>query len=117
LDCIPNLEERLKQSIEVVLSYLKDTLELTFCSDEECPELKEFKEVYIIGEQVKLLKLYAFGMEKAYKVRLRALDLLHIVYDHALSGKGYPSEFATLDADFRRKANIIEQEFGVKILT
>ena len=67
LDCIPNLEEKLKQSIEIVISYLKDTLELTFCSDEECPELKEYGGVHIIGEQVKLFKLYALGMEKAYK--------------------------------------------------
>jgi len=116
LDRMPDDEDKLRRSVEVVVSFLKNALPLTLCSDEESPELGELEEVCISDERIKLLRLHASGMGKAGRVRLKASDLLHLVYVHALSKRGYPPEFATLDRDFRRKADLIKQEFGVEIL-
>lgn len=63
------------------------------------------------------MRLYLVAMEKAQFVRLKSLDMLHLVYVCALSERRYPRAFVTSDQDFKDFSDAIEREFGIRLFT
>ena len=123
LNSIKSPDDRLKRSIETTISYLKNQINYLknqinfyFCTDNKVPELGKVKKIKTAGETIKLFSFYILGMKKSYKIKLKTLDLLQLVYVHFCSKEGYPCEFVTLDDDIKKQAHIIQQELGIKIL-
>ena len=115
LNRMPQLEERLKESIEVVISYLRGRLDLKLCSDEEISEIGQFNEVLVNGEPLKLLRLYMPGIQKSPKLRQRTLDILQLTYAHEYGRKAFPVSFVTFDDNIKNQAKIIKEELGIEI--
>ena len=116
LNSIKSPDDRLKRSIEITISYLKNQINFYFCTDNKVPELGKVKKIKTAGETIKLFSFYILGMKKSYKIKLKTLDLLQLVYVYFCSKKGYPCEFVTLDDDIKKQAHLIQQELGIKIL-
>jgi len=64
-------------------------------------------------EQVDCAKLFTEAQRRAHALRLRALDLLHVVSAHLLGAKG----IATFDKDIAAKSKAIEGALGLKVYT
>lgn len=115
LNKFPQLEERLRESIEVVISYLRGELNPKLCSDEEISEIGQFNEVLVSGKPLKLLRLYMPGIQKSHKLRQRTLDMLQLTYVHEYGRKGFPTSFVTFDENIKNQAKIIKEELGIEI--
>lgn len=64
-------------------------------------------------EQVDCTRLFSEAQKHAHILRLRTLDLLHVVYAYLLGAKG----IATLDREIARKSDAIEETLGLKVYT
>jgi predicted nucleic acid-binding protein len=53
------------------------------------------------------------AVRKAHTLKLKTLDLLHVITCKASGCLG----FATLDLDIVKKADVIEKELGIRVIT
>ncbi|WP_244403940.1 type II toxin-antitoxin system VapC family toxin [Pyrolobus fumarii] len=64
-------------------------------------------------EQVECVKLFAEAQRYAHVLRLRTLDLLHVVSAYLLGAEG----IATFDRDIVAKSTTIEETLGLRVYT
>jgi predicted nucleic acid-binding protein len=67
--------------------------------------------------QLKLFHKFFDAVELADKLKLRTLDLLHIIYAGQLAKKRFIKYFVTLDSDFLAKIRVILENIGVEVIT
>ncbi len=83
-------------------------------SDEEIEALVEYtiKKARVNIEDIDLGELVTIAIEYSNKLKLKTLDLLHVVAAKLLNA----NSIATFDKDIIKKAKIIEQNLGLKII-
>jgi predicted nucleic acid-binding protein len=106
----PGIEEIANHKIKLLITvkYFLQHIPLNLISDKA--KLRNF-------DQLKLFHKFFDAIELADKLKLRTLDLLHIVYAGQLAEKGLIKYFGTFDSDFLDKKEIILENTGVEVIT
>jgi len=108
-------EKKIGRVATLLIPFLVERLRLRVCSDGEVPGLRQLERADFLDRR--FMRLYLAAMKKAQFVRLKSLDMLHLVYVCALSQRGYPKAFVTFDQGFKDFSDVIEREFGIKVFT
>jgi predicted nucleic acid-binding protein len=106
----PDIEEIANHKIKllVTVKYFLQLIPIHLTSDEA--KLRDF-------EQLKLFHKFFDAIELADKLKLRTLDLLHIVYAAQLAKKELIKYFVTFDYDFFDKKEAILENTKVEVIT
>jgi predicted nucleic acid-binding protein len=106
----PGIEEITNYKIKLLITvkYFLQLIPLHLTSDEA--KLGDF-------DQLKLFHKFLDAIDLADKLKLRTLDLLHIVYAGQLARKGLIKYFITFDSDLLDKKEAILENAGVEVIT
>lgn len=85
-------------------------LNLTVCSDDTAN-----KEIEWLS--AKVFSIYFDAIRLAPKVKLRTGDTLHVAYACQLKTEEKIEYIVSLDDDFQKKEDLIENETGIKLLS
>jgi hypothetical protein len=96
--------------VKMAVEYAIRNLNLTVYSDDITN-----KEVEWLG--FKVFSRYFDAIKLAPKVKLRTGDTLHVAYAYQLKREGKIEYIVSLDEDFQKKKNLIENETGIKLLS
>ena len=96
--------------VKMVIEHAIRSLNLTVCSDDTAN-----KEIEWLG--VKVFSKYFDAIRLAPKVKLRTGDILHVAYACQLKKEGKIEYIVSLDDDFQKKEELIEDETGIKLLS
>ena len=69
----------------------------------------------IEGLGIKMFSKYFDGIKLAPKVKLRTGDVLHIAYACQMKNEGKIEYIVSLDEDFQKKKDLIENETDIKV--
>jgi predicted nucleic acid-binding protein len=102
---------RLRESekVKTVVENAIRSLNLTVCSDDAVN-----KEIEWLSAEV--FSRYFDAITLAPKVKLRTGDTLHVGYAGKLKKEGKIEYIVSLDDDFQKKEDLIENETGIKLL-
>jgi predicted nucleic acid-binding protein len=97
--------EKVKTVVETAIR----SLDLTVRPDDVADE-----EIEWLG--VKVFSKYFDAIRLAPKIRLPTGDMLHVAYARQLKNEGKIEYIVSLDNDFQKKRELIENETGIKLL-
>ena len=103
---------KLKEEIKVkmVIAHAIRSLNLTVCSDDTANEEMEW-----VG--IKVFSKYFDAIRLAPKIRLPTGDTLHVAYACQLKKEGKIEYIVSLDDDFQKKEELIENETDIKLFS
>jgi len=97
------------EKVKTVVENAIRSLDLTVCSDDVADE-----EIEWLG--VKVFSKYFDAIRLAPKIRLPTGDMLHVSYAWQLKNEGKIEYIVSLDNDFQKKRDLIENETGIKMI-
>ncbi|RLG35129.1 hypothetical protein DRN97_00685 [Methanosarcinales archaeon] len=97
------------KKVKTVVENAIRSLNLTVCSDDTAN-----KEIEWLS--AKVFSIYFDAIRLASKVKLRTGDILHVAYACQLKKEGKIEYIVSLDDDFQKKEELIENETGIKLL-
>lgn len=96
--------------VKMVIEHAIRSLNLTVCSDDTA-------NTEIGWLSAKVFSRYFDAIRLAPKVKLKPGDTLHVTYAHQLKTEGKIEYIVSLDNDFQKKGEAIENETGIKLLS
>ena len=97
------------EKVKTVVENAIRSLDLTVCSDDVADE-----EIEWLG--IKVFSKYFDAIRLAPKIRLPTGDMLHVSYAWQLKNEGKIEYIVSLDNDFQKKRDLIENETGIKMI-
>ncbi len=98
-----------KKKVKMIVEYVIRRLNLAVSSDSD--EITD----EIEGLGIKMFSKYFDGIKLAPKVKLRTGDVLHIAYACQMKNEGKIEYIVSLDEDFQKKKDLIENETDIKV--
>ena len=112
VDMYKDAKEKCRFLISLIMSFLKEKLEIEFIDDES---LYEFVTVSI--DSVKLPRIFKEAIELSYKINLRVKDILHLIYAYTFSNVHGIKFFLTHDIkDFEKIRDEVKQLLQIEII-
>lgn len=97
------------EKVKTVVENAIRSLNLTLCSDDTANE-----EIEWLG--IKVFSKYFDATRLAPKIRLPTGDMLHVAYAWQLKDEGKIEYIVSLDNEFQKKRDLIENETAIKLL-
>ena len=108
IDRYDSEEEKCRVFRELILTYILKSLRIRILG---CGQITK---VHIGSNEVEALDVQKYAIKFFPKIRLRYVDMLHLLYAHTISGNGI--RFLTTDKHFRDFADQIKDELKIEVI-